>query len=49
MIDSAVTSRRLIVTSYNLVIIRFLYQATNNRDSVFTVTLDLDRDLVIIL
>ena len=33
---SAVTSRRLIVTSYNLAIIRFWYPATNNRDSVFT-------------
>ena len=33
-----VTSRRLIVTSYNLAIIRFWYPATNNRDrsSVFS-------------
>ena len=36
VIDSAVTSRRLIVTSYNVAIIWLLYQATNNRDSVFT-------------
>ena len=36
VISSAVTSRRLIVTSYNLAIIRFWYPATNNRDSVFT-------------
>ena len=33
---SAVTSRRLIVTSYNVAITRFLYPATNNRDRVFT-------------
>ena len=36
IITSAVTSRRLIVTSYNLVITRFWYPATNNRYSVFT-------------
>ena len=33
---SAVTSRRLIVTSYNLAITRFWYPATNNRHSLFT-------------
>ena len=33
---SAVTSRRLIITSYNLAITRFWYPAANNRDSVFT-------------
>ena len=38
VITSAVTSRRLIVTSYNMAIIRFWYPATNNRDSVFTVS-----------